>query len=300
MSLSLSCSCGARFEVEDTFAGQAVACPECQRSLNAPSLARSPLRTSGLALASVILALVGAFTFLFTLLAVLLGVCALIHIGRNRERIAGSGYAVFGIIAGVAFTGLSFFMYTNLELLPMDGFFESRFLSGQVDYSGELEVSRPNEHFAITRPSTKWGVAKASLLQQMEIDGDLLLVNAHKQMFVEISTIELGGANPEQYVDQIIRSYQEDNRPPQFGWEKRVSGFKLRHRQTNRPADDLRMTELLLDVRVEGEDRTCVDRLLVSGASGRTFRVVGWTPRRRFVQLEAELRRALDSFRVLP
>src|SRR5262245_61562674 len=98
MALSLTCSCSAHFEVEDTLAGQVVVCPECQASLKAPTLDRKPLRTSGLALASVILALIGAFTILFTLLAVLLGVAALVSISRNRERLAGSGYAVFGIV----------------------------------------------------------------------------------------------------------------------------------------------------------------------------------------------------------
>src|SRR4051812_13283476 len=56
MALSLTCACGARFEVEDTLAGQEVSCPECQQPLKAPALQRVPLRTSGFALASAQLA----------------------------------------------------------------------------------------------------------------------------------------------------------------------------------------------------------------------------------------------------
>ncbi len=76
----LTCACGARFEVDDTLAGQDVFCPECQQPLKTPALDRPPQLTSGWALASVVLALVGAFTVVGTILAVLLGFYALLHI----------------------------------------------------------------------------------------------------------------------------------------------------------------------------------------------------------------------------
>src|SRR6266702_4949778 len=107
MALSIQCTCGIPFEVEDTLAGQVVTCPECQATTEAPSLVHTPVRTNGLALASVILALVGAFTVIFPLLAVLLGALALNSIRRNRDESAGTGYAIFGIVAGLIFTGLS-------------------------------------------------------------------------------------------------------------------------------------------------------------------------------------------------
>src|ERR1700680_726121 len=106
MPLSLTCDCGARFEVEDTLAGQTVACPECQAPLKAPGGQLPPLRTSTLALASVVCALVGAFTLVGTVAAVVLGVVAVVGILRQRDRLAGLGFAVFGIVAGVLFTGL--------------------------------------------------------------------------------------------------------------------------------------------------------------------------------------------------
>ena len=116
MALTLSCSCGANFEVEDTFAGQTVSCPECQASLKAPAVVRGPLRTSGLAVASMVLALVGAFTFVGTLAAVLCGLAALVSIGRSGGRRAGVGFALFGVVAGVLFTGLTLFAYSTGEL----------------------------------------------------------------------------------------------------------------------------------------------------------------------------------------
>jgi DNA-directed RNA polymerase subunit RPC12/RpoP len=52
MGLSLSCTCGARFEVEDTVAGQSVACPECQQAIKVLPVRAARVRTSGYALAS--------------------------------------------------------------------------------------------------------------------------------------------------------------------------------------------------------------------------------------------------------
>src|SRR5205807_497511 len=153
MALFLTCSCGTRFEVEDTFAGQAVSCPECQGAVKAPLPERVPLRTSGYALASVILALVGAFTLVGSAVAVLLGVCGLVSISRNRGRLTGSAYAVFGIVAGVAFTSLTLFAYTAAEVFGVTDQVRERMVRGGVNRSGPREVVELDQGFAITRPS---------------------------------------------------------------------------------------------------------------------------------------------------
>src|ERR1700691_516058 len=99
MPLSLICACGARIELEDALAGQEVACPECQQPLKAPAgTAQSqPIRTSGFALPSLVLAVTGAFTVVGTLAAIGLGFVAVAMILRQRDRLAGLGYAVAGI-----------------------------------------------------------------------------------------------------------------------------------------------------------------------------------------------------------
>ena len=86
MSLPLSCVCGARFEVEEAFSGQSVACPECQQSIKVPLAGRARLRTSGYALASVVLALVGMFTIVLSAIAVVLGFIGLTSIARHRDQ----------------------------------------------------------------------------------------------------------------------------------------------------------------------------------------------------------------------
>src|SRR5207302_8262451 len=102
MTLSLTCTCGARLEIDDKFAGQPINCPDCQRALQAPAAKEATgRRTSGLALASILLALIGAFTVVGTLAAVVLGVLALLQIAGKPDRLAGKGYALAGILLGV-------------------------------------------------------------------------------------------------------------------------------------------------------------------------------------------------------
>src|SRR5206468_896054 len=121
MALSLVCSCGARFELEDTLAGQEVLCPECSQPLKAPSLSKPPLRTSILALASFNLAIIGAFTLVGTVVAVVLGIVALVQITRARDRLAGAGFALFGIVAGLGLTALTLFAVSAQEIFDIGG-----------------------------------------------------------------------------------------------------------------------------------------------------------------------------------
>src|SRR2546423_14593459 len=102
MTLSLTCACGARLEIDDKFAGQPINCPDCQRALQAPAAqaAGGGRRTSGLALASILLALIGAFTIVGTLAAAVLGVVALLRIARKRHPPARRGHAFAGILLG--------------------------------------------------------------------------------------------------------------------------------------------------------------------------------------------------------
>src|SRR5262245_8798641 len=151
MALSLTCDCGARFEVEDTLAGQEVSCPECQHPLKVPAQGAAPPRTSLYALASAVLALIGAFTVVGTAAAVVLGVAALVSIARHRPRLTGVGFAAFGIGAGAVFTALTLFALGRGELFGFGDALRERTMADQVDLTGPLEVR--GRGFALTRPS---------------------------------------------------------------------------------------------------------------------------------------------------
>jgi hypothetical protein len=113
--------------VEESLAGETINCPDCDKALQVPAADQVPLRTSGFAVASVLLALVGAFTILGTLVAIALGGIALANIARSPGRVSGKGYAVFGIVMGVLFTGLSLFAYSRSGLLGLEKLFPEEF-----------------------------------------------------------------------------------------------------------------------------------------------------------------------------
>jgi hypothetical protein len=305
MSLLLSCSCGARFEVEEAFAGQEVACPECRRPLRAPSPQCAPRRTSGLALASVILAVAGTFTILGTLLAVVLGLLALVSIARRHERLAGIGYAVFGIVWGAVFTGLAVFAYSRGELFGLNNVVRNATLSGQIRYDGPLEVVRRDEGFAITRPTEKWGIAEATPEPILWPDDPtrgvaVTLVHLPTYSLVDVTYDDVGNQSLDQCQERVIGWFSNGPSGRPNGREANLLGFthfQLRQSRKLKPQDGAEVAELLLDARLAGESRTYLVRLVKRGRE--LYIVRGWTQRRRFPQMEAEIRRAVESFRLL-
>src|SRR5262249_16677938 len=157
-----------------------VSCPECQQRIKVPVRKQYPRRTSAYALASVVLALVGAFTPA-TLVAVVLGVVALVDIARHRDRLAAAGLPSFGSVLGTLLGPLPLFGLGSGELFGLGGWLRERTLAPVVDTSGPLEIVHPLSGFAITRPSEKWGQVNGSRVEDPALSGiqkdrDLLLV----------------------------------------------------------------------------------------------------------------------------
>jgi hypothetical protein len=302
MALSLACSCGAGFEVAETLAGQVVRCPECQRSVQVPAREARPLRTSGYAVASVVLALVGAFTVFLTAAAVVLGLLALVSIARNRRQVAGSGYALFGIVAGLAFTALTLVALSRGELFGAGGVREW-FLAGQLDYSGPLEIQRAADGFAITRPSEHWGVSRGRLAEDLADGGSLMLANLTRDAYVEVTVTEgRQHRSLDQCRDDFLAGFRDAHHEGGFGARKpglRLSGFRLRESRRLPRAGGADSAEVLFDVRLAGQALTYLTHIIKREREDRVYVVSGWVQRRHFVQMEPELRRTLESFRLL-
>ena len=159
MPLSLTCDCGARFEVEDALAGQTVSCPECQASLKAPAARRPVVRTSNFALASFFLAIVGAFTVVGSVAAAVLGLIGAAAILRDRERQAGLGFAVTGVVLGIACTALTLFGFSQRNLFY--NWQRGKQLSIGLDQKDmDKSVAQSQDGYDITKPI---GWAKAVL-----------------------------------------------------------------------------------------------------------------------------------------
>jgi hypothetical protein len=310
MALALTCACGARFEVEDTLAGQEVACPDCQQPLRAPALRHVPLRTSGYALASTVLVLVGAFTVVGTVLGVLLGVAALVSIARNRERVTGAGFAVFGIVAGILFTTLTALVLSNHELFGIDARVREQTLGRQVDATGPLEVVLPDKGFAITRPSPRWGRVKGNQIDDEAVsrfqeNRDLLLVQLARYVFIDVRVVR---HVPFLTLDQCQSTVQEDFGPqgpgnpfaaPEDGDRPPVQALLESDRRLP-PVGPVEVRESTWQVRSGSRKYTFLVRQYKK-PNGPLYIVRGYTQKRRFDSaVKEELERALESFRVLP
>ena len=314
MALSLTCDCGARFEVEDTLAGQEVSCPECQQPFKAPALQALPVRTSALALASAVLALAGAFTVVGTLAAVGLGVAGLVSIARHRERLAGSGFAIFGILAGGALTGLTLLALTASELFGLGGWLREKAMADQIDTSGPLEVVSAKD-FAITRPSEKWGQAAPGglddpILSPLQKDRDLLLVQPARNAFVDVRVDRKNKFRRfDQCREEVMQEFQnvpdnplfdpdEEEAPPRRRPGRASSVSVAASRQL--PAlDGAEGQEMVVDVHRAGQAWRFLVRFY-NKPGGPLYIVRAYTQGRSFRRAEDELRKALDSFRILP
>jgi hypothetical protein len=318
MALSLTCGCGARFEVEDTLAGQEVLCPECEQPLQAPTLARPPVRTSMLALVSAVLALVGALTVVGTAAAVLCGIVALVRIRRQRERLAGAGLALFGIVFGLLFTGLTVLAINHTDWFDFGGRLRQGMLAEQVDTEGPLEVSSPGRGFLLTRPSPQWGVARDKHLDLddpflrafEEEQSEVILVQTRRRLFVDarcernkFQTLEV----LTQQVQERLQDVPADRRGP-FD-DDRLRDIRTRQLAARRPPPpqddrgqelpDVEGRELELEATGAGQTWRFLIRLYKTDTN-RLYILRAYGPARSFRRCEPELRQVLDSFRIIP
>jgi hypothetical protein len=300
MAVTLKCSCGADFEVEDTFAGQSVGCPDCNATLHVPLVRPTPTRTSHLAIASVVIALLGAFTLVGSVLATIFGVAGLVSIARNRNTLTGASYAVAGIVMGILFTLVTGFAFSSGQLF--DGVRDLT-ISSRIDRSGPLEVVRPKDGFAIRRPSREWGVASDELMREVSPEGLLVLVEPRKAGYVEVTKHDADGQSLERFRDLFLEGFK-DNAPlaPRKNLDDlaRPQNFKLQSSQRLPAlADGSEVLEVQFTVKIMGQNLAYLVHLVRPKRGPFAYAVTAWTYRSRMSRDEQELRKALDSFRVL-
>jgi hypothetical protein len=303
----LTCACGTRFEVDESLAGQEVLCPECQQPLRAPAAERTPRLTSGWALASVLLALIGAFTVIGTVAAVIIGLVALVSIARHRDRVAGTGFAVFGICLGLLFTVLTLVAFNASDLFGLETWLRERNMAEKIDTSGPLEVVLGGPGFAITRPTEKWGQIHGkesgdAAVDDLQTDLDLLLAQVSRHAFIDVRTLP-GGNLPtlHQCQQEILAEFEVERGPrdpfdPNDGPPPRVQRLDQGRQLPRKDGMDARETEVEM-VRA-GKPWHFIIRFYRRG-TGPIYVVRAYAPKRRFADIKGELETALESFRIL-
>jgi hypothetical protein len=303
--------------VDASLAGQEVSCPECQHPLKIPARSRgsgSGAKTSYWALASAALALLGAFTILGSAVAVLLGVVALVLILRDRERSAGLGLALFGIIAGTLCTVLTLVALARVDFSGLNRWVRQRSLAGKIDLSGPLEIV--TNDFVLVRPSEQWGRVKRNTSDDPEVGVlqerlDLLLANLDLRAFVDVSRdpndTHLDRVQGRQPLD-LARTQSGEAGDGEFDFEmgrpRLVVQVASLHRRDLPQRNKVLGREQLLEAR-RGRQlwrflvRTYQRADDVEKTQDSVFIVRAYAPAPQFNAHEAELRACLDSFRLV-
>jgi Domain of unknown function (DUF4190) len=305
MPIALTCECGARLEIDDKFAGKPIDCPDCQRPLPTGAPPTGRRITSSLALVSLLLALVGAFTLVGTIAAVFVGIAALIQISRRSEQLAGRRFAVAGIVLGVIMTAGTVFAISSIELFGLSGLLSESTWAGKLEYGGDLETIRPREGFAFKRLSDKWGVYRSSKKSD-NIGGvwdDLLVVQPSADLTVlcyavpVANTMRLQACN-----DKVLRDLQNMNKVGLFEGTA-MSGMRSRpivKKSASGEREKVPMIETQVEWSQMAEHRAFLIRVFKRDDDDRLFVVIGGTKRGHFDRLESQMREAMDGFRVLP
>jgi hypothetical protein len=295
MAIPLTCSCGARLEIDDKFAGQTIPCPDCHKPLIA-ELPRAPAtRTSGLAVLSLLLALVGAFTVIGTLAAIACGAVAYRQITRSRGSVGGLRLAQAGMILGAVFTVLALATYGSRSLLGIDGLLRQYQWASKLQFPTQLVVSKKrvfdDRTYSLERPSPIWGEL-ATQTQQRQND-HLMLVNlrddAHILWLSDIMTPDDDAASLRA---RAVDCFRASELVRMIGRMPENVSESLKERGVD---EEQRVQEFFLDISLGGIPRTFLFRLVPDGQHVNV--IIGGARTHRFGGLEATFRRTLDTFK---
>jgi hypothetical protein len=302
MTISLTCACGVHLEIDDTFAGKTVNCPDCQRPLVVPKPEPAGLQTSGFALASLILALVGAFTLLGTALAVVFGLLALRDITRRPEQVSGRRYALAGIYLGAFLTVVSFVVLSTIDLFGLSSLPARLHWAGKLDYSGPEEVVRRTEDYAIKRPSPKWGVKRSEREEAQHVWDDLLMVNVEQDahLLCYAHTVDKDWSL-DRCREEVLKEFRNTDRGEMFGGAARptprpASVYVITTKELPK-LGTAEIAEVLVDKSMAGQHRCFLIRVIKAPEEGTAFVLIGGTRQRHFARVQPEIRKAMDSFR---
>ncbi len=290
MPISLTCTCGSKLEIDDKFAGQTIPCPDCNKPLLAEPPAPPTTRTSGLAVLSLLLALVGAFTIVGTLAALACGAIAYRQLSRKRGPVGGIRIAQTGMILGAVFTVLAVAAYGSRALLGLDSLARQYVWAGKLEYPVSLTISKKrfsdDRTYLLDRPSAAWGSLKHAGQKQGE---HLMLVNVRDD--AQLFWLTEGRMDDDD--DASLRARARDSF---LGSELlRTLGRVQENASEVAKERDVNDLEFLIDVTLGGIQRTFLFRLKKDGQYMNVL--VGGARAQRFASLRKSLQDAMDSFK---
>jgi hypothetical protein len=308
MSISVTCQCGARLEIDEKFLGKEVPCPDCQRPLPTKVPPTPPpldlpdyRRTSGLAVLSLTLALVGAFTIVGTIAAVVVGLLAIKEIAGKSSKLEGLNFARAGIILGAIFTVITLAALISPTVFGLDAFLRQVALAGRVSYpSGDIIESTHGlnrDNIVLTRPSRFWGayLPPNALTNNLESD-DLIIMNIVEDAYIACQTVNFDGApeNEEEKLKKILERFYKSELVNLLG---RLGGNPLGQEATivdNKLTEGDAKREVTLDMRLGGINRRFLLQFPANERNSLTL-LVGAARRSRFERFREDFRKTFDS-----
>jgi len=311
MPLSLTCSCGAKLEIDDKFAGKVIPCPDCHRELSTMAKVVQADRISAFALAGVLLALIGAFSVIGPVLAMICGGIGLRQIARHPEKVAGKRYAWASIILGGLFTALGVAGHLSPEILGIDGPFRELEWAKKLEHqSGELEFNNKDSNsvpvkFAITRPSRAWGVLRSTNSFQRTSEDLILMAPWQDAQVACMNDVDTRGPNPDEddLLDEALEYLLKSELVQVVGrYPKTLPKLTVEQGRDKKKLESPKGTvavELLIDLKLAGIERTVLLRAMRSDDRlGKMNVLAAVTRKSRFRRLEPELRKILDSYTI--
>jgi hypothetical protein len=214
---------------------------------------------------------------------------------------------------GLSFAALTGLALSTHELFGLGGWLRQRTLAQQIDTSGPLEISEPAEGFTITRPSERWGQVPGRLddvfVGSLQKDRTLVLVQPARYAFIDVRVEHGAGRGPlDRWQQEVLKEFEpaqkrpgvprppapdddDDDLPVLHGRPQLIQIRPLA--EAGREGQ-----EMLVDVRLVGQSWRFLVRIYRQGR-GPVYILRAYTQVRRFAALEAEMRQALDSFRIV-
>jgi len=319
----LTCECGAHFETDD-LSVQEILCPQCQQLLSLLTHAVPARRTCLFSLFSLVLALVGFFTLIGSVLALLCGLTALVSIARRPRQLQGIASALVGIALATAGLGTTWYFLRNAAADRVGAWLREQLLAPLIDHQavwpaktndGKCLLSRPSPHWARLRGNRGMDAAVAQLQHNREV----LLVHLHHRLFADLSTAIGTSPGEGQFFEagelaglHLVRpSLVQDPSNEAFGWIGRFGRdgeppFEPPVPQSHRklPAlENYSGREWLFDLPLGGQPwRVLVQFYHLSGRRPQQTVYVArvYAPLPLFVRYESELRQVLASLQFVP
>jgi hypothetical protein len=141
------------------------------------------------------------------------------------------------------------------------------------------------------------------MAEEMNAGDNLLLANPAKDAYLEVMREDAGAMTLDQYRENYLDGFRDERpaaaRPNNLDDLLRYTDFRLRESWRLPDQDGAEVAEVVFDVKLARQNLTYRARFFKPRGGTEVYTVVAWSHRRRLEQIEGEIRRSMDSFRLL-